>query len=123
MASGNLGAAFCKLGQYEKAIEFHTKSLNVSHELGDRTGEGMALGNLEVARNQMGVINGVCRIAIIKDCTHFFLIQDKLLRIVLRKRRCVPKRSRTGRVADVLSIRLTQNIYMCVLRTACAEDL
>ena len=29
------GRAFKSLSQYDKATEFHTKSLNISHELGD----------------------------------------------------------------------------------------
>ena len=38
-ALGNLGNVFDSLGQYDKAIKFHTKTLNISRELGDRTGE------------------------------------------------------------------------------------
>ena len=42
MAYGNLGNAFYRLGQYSKALEFHTKHLSISRELEDRAGEGMA---------------------------------------------------------------------------------
>merc|ERR1740133_514822 len=45
-AYGNLGNAFHGLGQYSRAIEFHTKHLNISRELGDRAGQGSAYGNL-----------------------------------------------------------------------------
>ena len=34
------------LGQYSKAVEVHTKDLNVSREFGDRAGEGQAYGDL-----------------------------------------------------------------------------
>ena len=34
MAFGNLGNAFDSLGQYDKAIEFHTKQFNIARELG-----------------------------------------------------------------------------------------
>ena len=36
MVLGNLGAAFNGLGQLDKAIEFYTKHLNISRELGNR---------------------------------------------------------------------------------------
>ena len=45
-AISNLGAAFYSLDQHNKAIEFCTKSLNISRELWNRAGEGSALGNL-----------------------------------------------------------------------------
>ena len=42
------------LGQYSKAVEVHTKDLNVSRELGDRAGEGRAYCNLGAAFNRLG---------------------------------------------------------------------
>ena len=35
-------------------MEFHTKHLNISHELGDRAGEGTAYGNLGAAFGTLG---------------------------------------------------------------------
>ena len=52
-ALGNLGAAFGNLGQYDKAIEFLTKELNISRELGDRTGVELAKNNLEIAKRNL----------------------------------------------------------------------
>ena len=44
---GNLGTSFGNLGHYNvKAVEFLTKHLNISRELGDRAGEGRAYGIL-----------------------------------------------------------------------------
>ena len=51
----NVGVAFENLKQYDKAIEFHTKDLNISFDLGDRDGEERAKSNLEDARN--GIIH------------------------------------------------------------------
>jgi tetratricopeptide (TPR) repeat protein len=48
-----LGAAFFRLGQFRKAIEFHTKDLSISRKLGDRAGEGIALCNLGAAFNSL----------------------------------------------------------------------
>merc|ERR1740133_406848 len=56
-AYGNLGNAFHGLGQYSKAVEFHTKHLNISRELGDRDGEGVAYGNLGNAFYSLGQID------------------------------------------------------------------
>ena len=51
MAYCNLGNAYESLHQYDKAVEFHTKDLNISRELGDRAGEEHAKRNIEIARN------------------------------------------------------------------------
>ena len=52
MAYGNLGGVFGSLGQYDKAVEFHTKHLNISRELGDRvTGECVKRNLKKVERN------------------------------------------------------------------------
>ena len=49
IAYGSLGNALDDLGQHDKAIEFHTKDLNISRGIGDRAGEGTAYGNLGAA--------------------------------------------------------------------------
>ena len=41
-----LGNAYFLLGQYGKAIEYHTQDLAIAKEVGDRAGEGKAYGNL-----------------------------------------------------------------------------
>ena len=41
---------FGSLGQYDKAIEFHTEQLNISRELGGRAGEERAKTNLASAQ-------------------------------------------------------------------------
>ena len=46
-----MGMACFRLGQNDKAIEFHTKDLNISREMGDRVWEECAKNNLEAARN------------------------------------------------------------------------
>ena len=46
-----VGQCVQKSWQFSKAIEFHTKHLNISRELGDRAGEERAKRRLEVARN------------------------------------------------------------------------
>ena len=45
---------FHSLGQYEKAVEFHTKDFNMSRELGNRTGEGRSYCNLGCAFSRLG---------------------------------------------------------------------
>ena len=52
-----MGTAFGSLGHYDKVIEFHTKHLNISRELGDRVGEGTALGNLGTVFSGLGQHN------------------------------------------------------------------
>ena len=42
----NLGNAFYSQTQSDKAIEFFTKHLDISRELGDRAEEGRAVSNL-----------------------------------------------------------------------------
>ena len=46
IAYSNLGNAYYRLGQFDKAIEFHHKHLNIALGVGDRAGEGTAYGNL-----------------------------------------------------------------------------
>ena len=50
----NLGIAYHRLGQFEKAAEFHRKHLNIALEVGDRAIEGGAYGNLGNAYNSLG---------------------------------------------------------------------
>merc|ERR1740115_627868 len=40
-----LGNAYHDLGQFERAVEFHSKDLAIALEVGDRAGEGMAYCN------------------------------------------------------------------------------
>ena len=49
-----MGCALNSLGQFDKAIEFHTKDLNISRELGNRAREGTALGNLGAEFSSLG---------------------------------------------------------------------
>ena len=55
MTLGSLGTAFHSLGQLDKTIEFQTKFLSISRELGDRAGESTALCNLGGAFNSLGL--------------------------------------------------------------------
>ena len=43
---GNLGLAYDDLGDPRKAIEYHDQALKIARKIGDRRGEGAALGNL-----------------------------------------------------------------------------
>ena len=43
---GNLGNAYDWLGDFNKAIEYHTQHLSIAKEVGDRVGEGKAYANL-----------------------------------------------------------------------------
>ena len=53
-AYGNLGNAYCSLGDYQKAIEYLEKGLKIAIEIGDRGGEGGAYGNLGTAYRSLG---------------------------------------------------------------------
>ena len=44
--NGNPGSAYDSLGEYRKAIEYHEQSLQISREIGDRSGEGISLGEM-----------------------------------------------------------------------------
>ncbi|KAK3755672.1 hypothetical protein QZH41_000641 [Actinostola sp. cb2023] len=46
MAYGNLGIAYRVLGEYQKALEYYEKDLNIAKELGNKLGEGIAYNNL-----------------------------------------------------------------------------
>ena len=53
-ALGNLGSACSGLGQYHRAIEYHTQALAISQEIGDQQGEGTRLCNLGIAHHCLG---------------------------------------------------------------------
>ena len=46
--------AYYKLGELEKAIEYHNLHLNIAKEVGDKHGEGNAYGNLGNAYRSLG---------------------------------------------------------------------
>jgi CHAT domain-containing protein/Tfp pilus assembly protein PilF len=50
----NLGLAYKSLGQYQKAIDYHTQSLTIKREIGDRKGESNSLNNLGLAYKSLG---------------------------------------------------------------------
>ncbi|WP_199311592.1 tetratricopeptide repeat protein [Anabaena subtropica] len=50
----SLGNAYFSLGEYQRAIEFHQQSLEISREIGERNGEAVSLGNLGNAYNSLG---------------------------------------------------------------------
>ncbi|MCL6753132.1 tetratricopeptide repeat protein, partial [Nostoc sp. CCCryo 231-06] len=50
----SLGNAYNSLGQYQRAIDFHQQSLEISREIGDRNSEGKSLANLGNAYNSLG---------------------------------------------------------------------
>ena len=49
-----LGNAYDLLGDYAKAIEYHTQHLTIAKEVGNRAGEGAAYGNLGCAYSSQG---------------------------------------------------------------------
>ena len=49
-----LGVAYYSLGQFQKAIQYHKKSLNIDRELGNREGQGASLNNLGSAYLSLG---------------------------------------------------------------------
>ena len=53
-AYGNLGNAYCCLGNFQKAIEYQERSLKISKEVGERAGEGRAYCNLGNAYQSLG---------------------------------------------------------------------
>jgi tetratricopeptide (TPR) repeat protein len=53
---GNLGNAYCLLGQVEKAIEYYEQALVITKEIGDRRGDGNHLGNLGLAYSLLGQV-------------------------------------------------------------------
>jgi len=53
---GNLGIAYYRLGQVEKAIQYYEQALDIDKEIGDRRNEGNALGNLGDAYYRLGQV-------------------------------------------------------------------
>ncbi|XP_068696759.1 tetratricopeptide repeat protein 28-like [Montipora foliosa] len=53
-AYGNLGNAYCSLGNFKQAIEYHNQHLSIAKEVGDRAGEGRTYGNLGNAYDSLG---------------------------------------------------------------------
>ena len=51
---GNLGLAYCSLGEYERAITYHEKSLAIQREIKNCQGEAMVLENLAIAYCSLG---------------------------------------------------------------------
>jgi len=49
-----LGNMHHRLGDFSKAIEYHTKDLEIVKDMGDRQGEGRACGNLGIAYRSLG---------------------------------------------------------------------
>ncbi|WP_371259651.1 CHAT domain-containing protein [Calothrix sp. 336/3] len=49
-----MGIAYYSLGDYQKAIEFHQQGLAIAKQIGDKAGEGRALGNLGSAYHSLG---------------------------------------------------------------------
>lgn len=48
-ACGHLGNAYCRLGDFKQAIEYHKLHLSIAKEVGDKNGEASAycgLGNV-----------------------------------------------------------------------------
>jgi tetratricopeptide (TPR) repeat protein len=50
----SLGNAYYKLGQFGRAVEFHSKDLAIALEVGDKAGEGRAYGNLSNTYKALG---------------------------------------------------------------------
>jgi tetratricopeptide (TPR) repeat protein len=53
---GELGLAYAKLGDVEKAIAYHEQALTIAREISDRRGEGYALDNLGLAYAELGEV-------------------------------------------------------------------
>ena len=53
----NLGNAFQSLGDFNKAVEYHTLALSIAKDLGDKAGEGGAYSNLGNAFDSLGDFN------------------------------------------------------------------
>jgi tetratricopeptide (TPR) repeat protein len=49
-----LGTCYSSLGDYRRAIDHYEKSLAIAREIGDRQGEGTALGNLGTCYSSLG---------------------------------------------------------------------
>ena len=54
MSNGNLGNAYKSLGQYEKAIQYHEKDLEISTAIGDQSGIAASNGNFGYVYHSLG---------------------------------------------------------------------
>ena len=49
-----LGNGYYRLGDFKKAIEYHTCGLKIAKEVGDMAGKGRSYGNLVNAYHRLG---------------------------------------------------------------------
>jgi tetratricopeptide (TPR) repeat protein len=54
---GRIGLTYFDLGEWQKAIEFHSQHLAIGREIRDKRSEGVALGNLAIAHMKLGETN------------------------------------------------------------------
>ena len=54
MAYCYLGNAYCSLGDFKRAVNFHEHHLKITKEVGDMAGEGKAYCNLGNAYDGLG---------------------------------------------------------------------
>ncbi|MEM9152643.1 MAG: tetratricopeptide repeat protein, partial [Cyanobacteria bacterium P01_F01_bin.3] len=52
---GNLGNSFCSLGDYKRALKYHSQRLKIAEEIKDKLGESHALTNLGNAYQKVGL--------------------------------------------------------------------
>ncbi len=50
----NLGGCHFSLGEYRQAIDLYTQALAIAREIGNREGDGTALGNLRICHMELG---------------------------------------------------------------------
>ena len=53
---GNLGKDYHTLGDYQQAVEYHKRALNIAKEVGDKAREGRAYGNLGKDYHRTGLL-------------------------------------------------------------------
>ncbi len=53
---GTVGTSHHRLSEVQKAIEYYEQRLSIAREIGDRYGQGIALGNLGIAYKDLGKI-------------------------------------------------------------------
>ena len=52
-AYGSLGFAYHNLGNFQKAIQYHERHLQIAKDVGDKAGETRAYGNLGIAYQRL----------------------------------------------------------------------